>query len=85
MTKTMAKTAAVADQGEAAERPVVAKLAQKTLSNKGKVVKTYRGAKVAGVTTDGVKILKGIGRPTHFTLKEIRAAIASVRAARKEE
>ena len=39
------------------------------------------GAKVLGVTRDGVKILKP-KKPTSFTHGELRAAIATVRARR---
>ena len=54
--------------------------------------KTVRGAaaersvggyKVLGTTKDGVKILKPKGRATHFTGKELREAIATVRSAQK--
>jgi len=46
----------------------------------GRVVSGY---KVLGTTKDGVKILKPKGRPTHFTEKELRDAIATVRAPQK--
>jgi hypothetical protein len=39
------------------------------------------GYVVAGVTRDGVSILKSSGRATHFTDKQIDAAIVRVRAA----
>jgi hypothetical protein len=41
------------------------------------------GYKVLGTTKDGVKILKPKGRATHFTEKELREAIATVRSAQK--
>ena len=41
------------------------------------------GYKVLGTTTDGVKILKPKGHPTHFTEKELRDAITVVRSAQK--
>ena len=41
------------------------------------------GYKVLGTTKDGVKILKPKGRATHFTDKELREAIATVRSAQK--
>ena len=51
---------------------------------KRKAVETFRGATVLGVTKDGVKILKGKGRAPHFTAKEIRTAVANVRATRTD-
>lgn len=41
------------------------------------------GSKVLGTTKDGVRILDPKGKPTHFTRKEVRDAVASVMAARK--
>ncbi len=41
------------------------------------------GHKVLGTTKDGVKILKPKGPPTHFTDKELREAIATVRSSKK--
>jgi len=38
---------------------------------------------VIGITRDGVKILKPPGKPTHFTAKELRDAVASVFAAKQ--
>lgn len=46
----------------------------------GKFVGTSR---VLGTTKDGVDILKPRGRSTHFTVKELRAAITSVRASKE--
>jgi hypothetical protein len=40
------------------------------------------GKPVLGTTKDGVRILKPNGRPTHFTQKELRDAVASVVAKR---
>jgi hypothetical protein len=45
--------------------------------------KTSGGADVLGVTNDGVRILKPKGRATHFTRKELRATVATVRAAKQ--
>ena len=64
-----------------AKKAVATKVAGKA-SLKRDSAETYRGAKVLGVTTDGVRILKGKGRSSNFTAKEIRAAVAIVRAAR---
>jgi hypothetical protein len=41
------------------------------------------GYKVLGTTKDGVRILKPKGHATHFTDKELRKAIATVRSAQK--
>jgi hypothetical protein len=41
------------------------------------------GYKVLGTTKDGVRILKPRGHATHFTDKELRKAIATVRSAQK--
>jgi hypothetical protein len=48
----------------------------------GKAAKASRRPKVVGVTKDGVRILASKGKATHFTAKEIREAVAAVRAAR---
>ena len=40
-------------------------------------------SKVLGVTRDGVSILKPTSPATHFTSREIRQAISTVRAAQK--
>ena len=45
----------------------------------GKFVGTTR---VLGTTKDGVNILKPRGRSTHFTQKELRDTILSVRSAK---
>lgn len=39
--------------------------------------------KVLGTTKDGVRILKPKGKATHFSAKEIRDAISTVRAAKR--
>jgi hypothetical protein len=44
-----------------------------------------RNAKVAGVTADGVAILRLRGRATHFTQREVDRAVATVLAARSQE
>ncbi|HUZ91759.1 MAG TPA: hypothetical protein VMU78_07650 [Methylocella sp.] len=48
-----------------------------------KSAKFVAGKKVLGTTKDGVRILKPKGKATHFTQKELRSAVASVRAAKK--
>lgn len=57
------------------------------LSNKtqraGKVPKSAPGAKVLGVTKDGVRILKPRAKATHFTPKELREAVATARASKR--
>jgi hypothetical protein len=55
-------------------------------SGTGRDTKTGRvvgGYKVLGTTKDGVRILKPKGHATHFTDKELRKAIATVRSAQK--
>jgi hypothetical protein len=37
------------------------------------------GYHVVGTTSDGVKILRGKTKPTHFTSKEIRATIDQIK------
>jgi hypothetical protein len=59
----------------------MAKVSKKT-GHAGKSVKSVAG-KVLGTTKDGVRILKPKGYATHFTQKELRSAVASVRAAKK--
>jgi hypothetical protein len=49
-------------------------------ANSGRFVGGY---KVLGTTKDGVRILKPKGHATHFTDKELRKAIATVRSAQK--
>jgi hypothetical protein len=41
------------------------------------------GAKVFGVTKDGVRILTPKGKATHFTWEELRDTVAAVRAAKR--
>ena len=52
----------------------VRKLAASVLTN---------APKVLGTTKDGVRILKPKGKATHFSAKEIRDAISTVRAAKR--
>lgn len=59
----------------------MAKASKKTYPA-GKAAKRAAGTKVLGTTKDGVLILKPKGAPTHFTQKELRDAVATVRAAR---
>ena len=47
-----------------------------------KARKKLAGPKVLGVTTDGVRILKPKGNATHFTPKELREAVATVKASK---
>jgi hypothetical protein len=49
----------------------------------GKSAKPVARAKVLGTTSDGVHILKPRGKATHFTQKELRDAVATVRAAKQ--
>jgi hypothetical protein len=35
--------------------------------------------RVAGVTSDGVKILRAVAKPKHFTSKQIRATIDGIK------
>lgn len=56
--------------------------ASKKMGYAGKSAKSVSG-KVLGTTKDGVRILKPKGKATHFTQKELRSAVASVRAAKK--
>ena len=44
--------------------------------------KLAMGRNVLGVTADGVRILKPKKKSTHFTIKEIREAVAAIRAAK---
>jgi len=44
--------------------------------------KPAKSDKVLGITEDGVRILKPKGKATHFSAKELQAAIASARAIR---
>jgi hypothetical protein len=60
----------------------MAKIQAKT-GRGGKTVKFVAGAKVLGTTKDGVRILKPRGKATHFTQKELRDAVASVRATKR--
>jgi hypothetical protein len=61
-------------------------MTKETSSRTGRDAKTGRfvgGYKVLGTTKDGVRILKPKGHATHFTDKELRKAIATVRSAQK--
>lgn len=51
-------------------------------SHKSKIrkQKPRQGSRVVGVTKDGVRILESKSKATHFTTKEIREAVANVRA-----
>ncbi len=60
----------------------MAKATKKT-SYGGKSGKFVTSMRVLGTTKDGVRILKPKSKATHFTQKELRGAIASVRAAKK--
>lgn len=65
----------------------MAKSSKKTL-NASEVRKLAGGlltnaSKVLGTTKDGVRILKPKGKATHFSAKEIREAISTVRAAKR--
>ena len=58
-------------------------MAKKTASKSARDARTGRfigSYEVLGTTKDGVKILKPKGRATHFTEKELREAIATVRS-----
>jgi hypothetical protein len=35
--------------------------------------------RVVGTTSDGIKILAGVAKPTHFTSKQIRATIREIK------
>ncbi|MBM3550677.1 MAG: hypothetical protein FJX45_02695 [Alphaproteobacteria bacterium] len=65
----------------------MAKSSKKTLS--AREVRKLAGCslvnapKVLGKTKDGVRILKPKGKATHFSEKEIRDAISTVRAAKR--
>lgn len=52
------------------------------LSRNGKTGKFVGTARVLGTTRDGVNILKPRGRSTHFTPKELRDAILTVKNAK---
>jgi hypothetical protein len=48
------------------------------MQRKSKITKSpaYR---IAGVTSDGVKILRAVAKPKHFTAKQIRATIDEIK------
>ena len=56
--------------------------APKVATRKASKAAARKAPKVLGTTFDGVRILKPKGRPTHFTVPELEAAISRVRAAR---
>lgn len=77
----------VAKRGKARHYLHMAKGSKKTLGA-SEVRKLAASAlmntpKVLGVTKDGVRILKPKSGATHFSAKEIRDAIATVRAAKR--
>jgi len=80
--KTFEANSPLAKRGEANHSSGMAKVSKKTAQS-GKSYKFAAGAKVLGTTKDGVRILKPKGKATHFTQKELRGAVASVRAAKK--
>jgi hypothetical protein len=59
-----------------------AKKASKVGTSKVSKAASRKGSKVLGTTFDGVQVLKPKGRATHFTVRELEAAISRVRAAR---
>jgi hypothetical protein len=59
-----------------------AKKASKGGASKTSKAASRKGSKVLGTTFDGVQILKPKGKATHFTVRELEAAISRVRAAR---
>ena len=63
-------------------RKVASGKASKTVGRKASKVAGRKASKVLGTTSDGVRILKPKSRATHFTARELEAAISRVRAAR---
>jgi hypothetical protein len=59
----------------------MAKISSKAKPSVGRA-KRRGEPRVLGVTKDGVKILASKVKPTHFTTKEIRDAIAALRASK---
>lgn len=59
-----------------------AKKPSKVGASKTSKAASRKGPKVLGTTFDGVKILKPKGKATHFTVRELEAAISRVRASR---
>jgi hypothetical protein len=59
-----------------------AKKASKAGAGKTSKAASRKDPKVLGTTFDGVKILKPKHKATHFTTRELEAAISRVRAAR---
>ena len=56
---------------------------QTKASVRAKTAKSSGGAAGLGTTKDGVRILKPRGKATHFSQKELRDAVAAVRAAKQ--
>jgi hypothetical protein len=52
----------------------------KKMIRAGKAGNRFAGAKVLGVTKDGVRILKPKSKATHFTVDELREAVATARS-----
>jgi hypothetical protein len=59
-----------------------AKKASKAGTSKTSKKASRKGSKVLGTTFDGVRILKPKNKATHFTVRELEAAISRVRASR---
>ena len=59
-----------------------AKKASKARTSKTSKAASRKDPKVLGTTFEGVKILKPKHKATHFTTRELEAAISRVRAAR---
>jgi len=74
-----AKVAAAKSTKAAAARAAKVAAAKSTKAAAARAAKARFGVKVLGVTKDGVRILKPKVRSAHFTQKELRSAIASVR------
>jgi hypothetical protein len=66
----------------AASRTIFVGVAKALKSRNGTTGKSGR-YNVLGTTKDGVRILKPKGEATHFTRKEVREAVAQVRAAKR--
>jgi hypothetical protein len=54
----------------------------KHIGSSPKSGKAAKAGKVLGTTADGVRILKPKGKATHFSAKELQAAIVNARSAR---
>ncbi len=73
----------LAFRAETSDLEVMTKDTAAKIARDAKTGRIVGGYKVLGTTKDGVKILKPKGRATHFTEKELRDAIATVRSAQK--